>query len=59
MLDRLEEIKIIEIYNYIRESKIAKIIKNDIHSSLNQNDIFGLKRPWLSAIVFHVYPIQY
>ena len=45
ILDRLEEKKIAEIYNHIRESGIAKITKIDIHSSLNLGGITGLRKP--------------
>ena len=45
LLARLTEEKIIEIYNYILGSSIAKIKKIDIHSSLNLSGITGLKRP--------------
>lgn len=45
VLDRLEELKITEIYDHIRESSIAKIIKIDIHSSLNLDGITGLRKP--------------
>ena len=45
ILDRLEEEKIAEIYGYIRKSSIAKVIKVDIHSSLNLGGITGLRKP--------------